>query len=71
MKVKHMPLDIRLTCIKIACNEEWEDLEVLEVDGKLIIQVKEPDKTLKLLPAPKTKKTKRRKCGYPIGHLSY
>jgi hypothetical protein len=40
MKEKQMALDVRLACLMTAIREDWEELEVEEVDGQLVIRVK-------------------------------
>jgi len=36
-----MALDIRLTCLKDAINENWADLTAYEADGKLVVRLKD------------------------------
>ena len=41
--VIRMALDIRLACLLAAVKEEWEDLQVDEMDGALVIRIRRPE----------------------------
>ncbi len=36
-----MALDDRLECLMISINEDWSELEVKEVDGALVVRLRE------------------------------
>ena len=48
-------LDPRLDCLRIAVNEDWNELEALENEGNLVIRVKKPFKFGRVGPGGKPK----------------
>ena len=54
-----MAFDIRLACLMFAINEDWADLEAKEVNGTLVVRLKDG---IAIIELQKEREPKKRGC---------